>query len=282
MVSPLFFSPTPSLILPDAFFNTGYETMVQLGTQISQKHHSTHDCTQTRPLRQVITNSCIPQYPSCNADKHIYFFIVTYPGFPLPPYTPLYPPSDRIRAYHHNFATHFELYPYIRFNHSLESAYWVGNASNGFWELSISTDGPREEVIPFNKTPAHDLRHGSRITRRFDHLAVAVGSYHYPSFPAWAAGAAANEWLRNGRGRRVIHSIYFREPEEFAGKIILVVGAGGSGADIVIRSSGHAERVCLHIYHLWGLRRWLTAILSRCIIPSLVTERVHHHGRFLV
>ena len=180
---------------------------------------------------------------------------MTYPRFPFPPYTPLYPPSDHIQAYHHSFAAHFELYPYIRFNHSLESAYWVGNASNGFWELSISTDGPREEIVPFNKTPGHDLRHGSRVTRRFDHLAVAVGRNHYPSFPVWASGTAANEWLGNGKGRRVMHSIYFRKPEEFAGKIILVVGAGSSGVDIAAQCNGLAKRVCLHIYHPWSWRR---------------------------
>ena len=249
MVSPAFFFAHASLISANALSNTGYETMVQLGTHISQKHHSTHNCTQIRPPWQVITNSCTPQYPSHSADKRIYSFVVTYPGFPFPPYTSLYPPSDHVQAYHHSYAAHFELYPYIRFNHSLESAYWVGNASNGFWELSISTDGPREEIVPLNKPPAHNLRYNSPITRRFDHLVVAVGRNHYPRFLAWAAGAAANEWLGNGKGRRVMHSIYFREPEEFAGKVILVVGAGGSGADFVIRCSGHAKRVCLHIHH---------------------------------
>jgi cation diffusion facilitator CzcD-associated flavoprotein CzcO len=182
--------------------------------------------------------------PSCNADKRIHSITVTYPGFPFPPYTPLYPSYHHVQAYHHNFAARFELYPYIRFNHSLDSAYWVGTASKGFWELSISTDGPREEIIPFNKTSAHDLRHTSRITRHFDHLVVATGHNHHPSFPVWATGTAANEWLGNGKGRRVMHSIYFREPEEFAGKVILVVGAGGSGADIVIQCSKHAKKVC--------------------------------------
>ena len=180
---------------------------------------------------------------------------MTYPGFPFPPYTSLYPPSDDVQTYHHSFAAHFELYPYIRFNHSLESAYWVGNASNGFWELSISTDGPREETIPLDRTPAHNSRHISRVTKRFDHLVVAVGRNHYPRFPAWASGTAANEWLGNGKGRRVMHSIYFRKPEEFAGKIILVVGAGSSGVDIAAQCNGLAKRVCLHIYHPWSWRR---------------------------
>ena len=42
-----------------------------------------------------------------------------------------------------------------------------------------------------------------------------------------------------------MHSIYFREPEEFTGKTILVVGAGASGADIVIQCNGHAKKVSI-------------------------------------
>ena len=64
-----------------------------------------------------------------------------------------------------------------------------------------------------------------------------------PKFPLWATDTTANEWLRGREGRGIVHSIYFREPEEYAGKIILVVGAGASGRDIVMQSSGHAKKV---------------------------------------
>ena len=76
-------------------------------------------------------------------------------GFPFPPaYTPLYPSCDHTQASHHSFAAHFELNTYFRFKHSSEPAHRVGNASKGFWELSFSTSGPQEEIIPFNKTLA--------------------------------------------------------------------------------------------------------------------------------
>ena len=42
-----------------------------------------------------------------------------------------------------------------------------------------------------------------------------------------------------------MHSICFREPEEFAGKTILVVGAGASSGDIVIQCSGHVKKVSI-------------------------------------
>ena len=41
--------------------------------------------------------------------------------------------------------------------------------------------------------------------------------------------------------RRVMHSIYFREPDKFTGKITLAVDAGGSGVDTVIQRSGNSN-----------------------------------------
>ena len=183
--------------------------------------------------------------PSSPGNLTIGFITVTIPGFPFPPYTPLFPSYPHIQAYHHDIASHFDLYPYIRFNHSLESAYWVGNSSNGFWELSISTSGPPEEIIPLDETSTQSLRNGPRTTSRFDHLVVAIGHHHYPKLPSWATDDAANEWLRNADGRRILHSIYFREPDEFADKVVLVVGGGASGRDIAAQCVRHARKVCL-------------------------------------
>lgn len=82
------------------------------------------------------------------------------------------------------------------------------------------------------------MRHRTRITTNFDHLAVANGHNHHPKFPSWATEDATNEW--NGKGRRT---------GRYARKVVLVVGAGGSGLDVVTQSrlsSGHAKKVCLH------------------------------------
>ena len=195
---------------------------------------------------------------------------MTYPGFPYPPYTPLFPSYHRIQAYYDDFAARFNLRPYIRFNHSLEQAYWVGNSSNGFWELSISTDGHRKEVIPFDGTSVHDLPHRPRITRRFEHLVVAIGHYHYPKFPPWATDAAAKEWLRNVEGRTILHSIYFREPEEYAERVVLVVGGGASGRDIATHVNRHAKKVCLDLNHVCGFRQVIEAIFRFIILAQSI------------
>ena len=215
--------------------------IVQPGIRISQKHRCIRNCARTHPPPHVITNSFTSLR---NADDCFCLTVVTYPGFPFPPYTSLYPPHGHVQAYHHNFASHFNLHSYIYLNHWLESAYWVGNASSGFWELSISTNGSPVEIIPPNETSTGNTpRHRSRITRHFDHLVVASGHNHYPKFPSWATDEAANEWLRNGKDRSIVHSVYYREPEEYAGTTVLVVGSGMSGRDIASQSSGHAKKV---------------------------------------
>lgn len=174
---------------------------------------------------------------------------MTYPGFTFPPYTPLFPSHEHALSYLDNFATHFNLHPYIHLNHSLESAYWVGNSSTGFWELSISAGGSRE-IIPLNETSLRTVRRRSRFTKHFDHLVVTIGHYHYPSFPSWATDDTAKEWLQNGEGRHIQHSMYFRRPEEYAEKVILVVGGGSSGNDVAAWSGGYAKKV----YHSHGSR----------------------------
>ena len=165
---------------------------------------------------------------------------MAFSGFQYPPHTPLFPFHAQVEAYHRSFASHFDLYPYIRFNHSVESAHWVGDASTGFWELSISTNGPQVEIIPLGNNP---VRNHPKITRRFDHLVVASGYFHFPKFPQWATSDAANQWSQNGGGRSIVHSVYFRDPEEFTGKIVLIVGSGPSGEDIAIHITGHAKKV---------------------------------------
>lgn len=239
--SVLCFCPS-GLILTSTVTNPGWKRTVRPVIHVFHKRHYTHKCARTVLSRQV-SDHFISRSPSRNTDHHFDLITVTYPRFPYPPRTPLYPSYERVQAYHRGFASHFKLLPHVHFNHSLEAAYWVGNASNGFWELLISINGSQVEIVPSKKVLEPEILYRSQITRHFDHLVVASGHVHYPRLPEWATDDAAHEWLRNGKSRNIVHSIYFREPEEYAGKTILVVGAGGSGEDVVIRLSGCPKKV---------------------------------------
>ncbi|KAF9219775.1 dimethylaniline monooxygenase [Gyrodon lividus] len=151
---------------------------------------------------------------------------MTYPGFPFRPGTPLYPRHEYVEQYHQDVALHFNLMPYIMFNHTMVSSSWSGTPTAGHWNLIIQDGNGRE------------------IRKSFDHLVVASGHNHYPHIPTFPG---QEEWLRNspvgGRQREILHSMWYREPARFADQTVVVVGAGASGLDAARQLGSIAEKV---------------------------------------
>ncbi|KAH9950628.1 FAD/NAD(P)-binding domain-containing protein [Amylocystis lapponica] len=148
---------------------------------------------------------------------------MTYPHFPYPPRTPLFPGWEYVQRYHADFAAHFNLTQYIRLNHTVASADWDGEESEGHWDVEVR---------------AHDGSDagGWTIRRTFDHLIVANGHNHYPYVPAWNG---TDEWLANSpQGapqRELLHSVYYRDPEKYANLSVVIVGASASGRDAALQ-----------------------------------------------
>lgn len=164
---------------------------------------------------------------------------MTYPGFPFPPLTPLYPSYRYIQQYHADYADHWNLNSHIKLNHSVSSALWVGDSTQGYWDVTVQIGYP-VEIITGSSTQIVRHHAESEFTTRFDHLVVANGHNHYPEIPNWARNS---EWFDGHKGRTIIHSIYYRDPKDYAGKKVLVVGAGASGADIASQVKEFAETV---------------------------------------
>jgi thioredoxin reductase len=105
---------------------------------------------------------------------------------------------------------------------------------------------------------------GESLDARFDAVAVCSGSNqnpHRPRFPG--------EETFSGQ---VLHAAQYRRPDQFAGKRVLIVGAGESGADLVEEISQHAAETVL------SLRRGV-GILPRKVRgrPSdWVASRINH------
>ncbi|KAI0264217.1 hypothetical protein BC834DRAFT_884304 [Gloeopeniophorella convolvens] len=137
---------------------------------------------------------------------------MTIPGFPYPPGTPLFPRHTFVRQYHDSVVSHFNLSSYIRLNHEVLSTVWHGNNATGHWQVTVL-----------------DRTHNQTIQADFDHLIVASGHNHYPNEPSLQGRQA---WETSSPGREVIHSIFYREPEAFRGRNVVVVGGGASGRDI--------------------------------------------------
>ncbi|KZW01293.1 FAD/NAD(P)-binding domain-containing protein [Exidia glandulosa HHB12029] len=168
-----------------------------------------------------------PLYPSLRTNTPVPS--MTYPGVPYPPGTPLYPNHVHIASYLRNVTDRFGLQSYIKLNHEVVHAHWVGDSSSGYWNTTV-----------------RDKTRGVDEVRKFDHIVNSAGNYHYPRTPTWPG---EETWLRTSRNktRRVFHSIFYRDPRDFAGERVLIVGSGASGRDAAIQLSTTAEEVYLSI-----------------------------------
>jgi Flavin-binding monooxygenase-like len=131
-----------------------------------------------------------------------------YREFPMPDHYSDYPSHREVLAYFQAYVRTFDLEPYIRFGTSVEMAAPLPDQR---WQLRLS-DGSIEV---------------------FDYLVVANGHHSVPRHPAWA-----KDFTGDYR-----HSHNFKNNHDYAGKRVLVVGAGNSGCDCAVESSRVAERV---------------------------------------
>ncbi|GAA6019763.1 hypothetical protein JCM10207_009255 [Rhodosporidiobolus poonsookiae] len=172
-----------------------------------------------------------PLYPALTTNTAVPTMAFT--ALPFPPLTPLFPCHTHIRSYLSSVVARAGLGPYLQLNTGVERAAWEG----GRWvvDLSLSRGGEGGER--------------ERETREYDHLVVATGRYHQPHIPtfpgqdAWLSSTAAAE---EGAGERpqheIVHSLWYRGPERYAGRVVVVVGFGASGWDVAQQVVGVAEK----------------------------------------
>ena len=148
--------------------------------------------------------------------------IMAFHDYPFPPETSLYPPAHTVRKYLEDYANHYNLRQYISFNTRVESAWWDSGTSE--WVIVLSPNANSSE----------------QTTQRYDAMIVANGHYSLPYVPEIPG---IGDWKASGR--QIFHSIWYREPNIFKGRTLLVVGGGPSGSDLVTDSIAFA-RVVIH------------------------------------
>ncbi|KAI5984271.1 hypothetical protein EDD15DRAFT_2375305 [Pisolithus albus] len=153
--------------------------------------------------------------------------VMTYPGFPFPPGTPLFPLHEYIEQYHRDYATRHDLWPYIRLNHTVLSSSWAGTSEAGHWEIVVEDH---------NRV---------RIQKSFDHLVVANGHNHEPHIVSFARQETWLEKAKCGLQREILHSIWYRDPSRYVNQTVIVVGSGASGVDIASQASQYARKASL-------------------------------------
>ena len=149
-----------------------------------------------------------------------------YPSFAMPKSYGDFPSHSEMAAYLDAYADAFGLRDSIRFRTTVER---LEPATDGRWSITLD-DGSR---------------------RSYGAVVVATGLFWSPSLPDYPGRFAGT----------VTHSHEYRTPEPYAGRRVLVVGAGQSAAEIAVEISTVAERTFMsvrsgvHVIPRWIGRR---------------------------
>lgn len=144
-----------------------------------------------------------------------------YLDFPMPDNYPDYPSQWLMAEYFENYARKTGVYEKIKFNTTVKD---IQRLSDGKWQIESTNEA------------------GESTTEVYDALIVANGHHWNPRYPDYP-GKFEGEY---------IHSHYFKNNKPFAGKRVLVIGAGNSGCDAAVEVCRVAKKTAISMrrgYH---------------------------------
>lgn len=182
-------------------------------------------------------------------------------GYPMPAELPDYPHHSQVLAYLRSFAAVYGLRERITTSTAVERA---EPDPGGGWRVTLAG--------------------GER--RRYDNLICANGTAWSPNLPK----------LDGHFSGEIVHSREYRSPERFAGRRVLVVGAGNSGVDIACDAARAADAAWISMrrgYHFipkhmfglpvdvfaeWGPQPRLG--LAQRVFPALIRTQIGRQERY--
>lgn len=148
--------------------------------------------------------------------------MMCYSDFPIPAHFPNYMHNSLIMDYFRMYAEHFQLKQHIRFQTKvLHVTPRPDFPHSGQWDVETeSKDGRKEKQV-------------------FDAVMVCTGHHCHPHLP-----------LKDFPGidtfkGKFFHSRDYKNPEDWRGKRVVVIGIGNSGGDIAVELSRMAKKVYL-------------------------------------
>jgi len=159
-----------------------------------------------------------------------------FAAYPMPATYPDYPSHWQIADYFDDFVDHFGLRGRITFR----------------------TEVTKVEPSPGGRDGGYDVTTRSRddgrtpTTAHYDHVLVANGHHWDPRWPEPAFPGS-----EDFPGEQ-IHAHYYRTPEMFVGKHVVVLGIGNSACDIAVEASRHARTTYLAMRRgAWVIPKYL-------------------------
>ena len=149
--------------------------------------------------------------------------VMAYPDFPFPSSTSRsFLHHTEVQQYLEDYVKHFDLERFIRFGTEVISVKpFKSEVGKTTWEVQTRT-----------------IETNSYETHEFDGVMVCNGHYSVPNFPDISG---LEEHFKGDK----IHSHFYRTPEPFKDKVVLVLGAGASGVDIGLEITATAKKVYL-------------------------------------
>lgn len=130
-----------------------------------------------------------------------------FADFPMPDDWPAYPHRVQIERYFKDFAKHFDLYPFIRFNDGIVKLARDGTG----WRATFDSGEERD----------------------YEGVVIANGHLSDPLMPEIPGSFSGT----------IMHAKEYKSPEIFEGKRVLIVGMGNTGCDIVVDAIHRAKCV---------------------------------------
>ncbi|KAJ4164875.1 hypothetical protein LMH87_006529 [Akanthomyces muscarius] len=148
-----------------------------------------------------------------NLETNIPHGLMSYTDLKFPADTALFPEHQTVLAYLQQYGRHVE--HLVTFETQVQDVRKVAAEAQG---------GGRSVW----RVTSKDLRSGAVSTKLYDAVVAASGHYSDPFVPD-VPGIAEFEAAHPGA---IVHSKFYRRPEQFTGKKVLVVGNSASGIDI--------------------------------------------------
>ncbi|KAI1157378.1 FAD/NAD(P)-binding domain-containing protein [Nemania serpens] len=158
------------------------------------------DASYTSALKETV----------CNISK----FVSGFSDFPIPKDYPTYFTSSQVAEYFKSYASHFNLYPHVRFGTIVQRV--TRNASDDAWDVHI-TNSEGSTVLSFDKV---------------------VFGHGCESIPLWPPMPSRDKF----KGI-IMHGQSFKSPSAFEGKRVLVVGIGNTACEVSLTLVNHASKV---------------------------------------
>ena len=143
--------------------------------------------------------------------------LTAFSDFPVPRDALMHQPVGDYVAYLDRYCAAFDLYRHIRVRTTVEA---VTRNPAGDWTVRVRDDaGARDE--------------------RFDAVALCSGLHQHPHLPRFPGQETYTG--------KILHGAQYRRPSQVAGKRVLIVGAGESGADVAAEVAANAAEAVLSL-----------------------------------